>query len=250
MYIKPIDSIDETLIEQEWDAVAAFRDDIIRAGRDISLVDVTEPFVLETISRDDIKSVVDCGCGTGHLSYLMVEKLKKHVVGIDISGNSIKIAKKNYCENEDLSFIKTSIRHYAERGGKFDACVANMVLMDMVDVNSNLSAMYQMLNPKGLFCFTITHPCFWPIYWEYFKEPWFEYSAELCIRAPFQISSSLVGHTTHIHRPLTKYISMCQSAGFEIIRLEELYPKSSHLEYDYKYDFPRFMGFVCQKGIR
>ena len=100
----------------------------------------------------------------------------------------------------------------------------------------------------GYFCFTITHPWFWPVYWNYNNEKWFNYDSEIYIKAPFKISDYLVGaETTHIHRSFTRYFSVCSKAGFDIVNIKELYPKSSHLELNYSYDYPRFMGFVCKK---
>ena len=34
---------------------------------------------------------------------------------------------------------------------------------------------------SGVFIFSITHPCYWPIYWNYYKEDWFDYNKELNI---------------------------------------------------------------------
>lgn len=247
MYIKPVNSINDRMIEQEWDLIAELRDEIIRTGKDISLLDVTEPFILESVCSYNVNRILDCGCGTGHLSYLFAQKMQKKVDGIDMSGKCIEIAKCNYSHVPNLTFFKESIIDYSNREIIYDACFANMVLMDMMNVKDNLNAIYLMLKNRGIFSFTITHPCFWPFYCNYFNEPWFDYRSEISIKAPFQVNNNLIGHTTHIHRPLSKYISLCQEVGFEIIKIEELYPKSSHMELSYKYDYPRFLGFLCQK---
>lgn len=247
MYIKPVDSFNDNIIEQEWDTIADVRDRLIHSGQDISLLDVTEPFVLEVISRDDIRSVLDCGCGSGHLTQIIANKLKKSTVGIDISGKSIDLAEKHYGRSDNVSFIKSSIIHFAKHKISFDACVANMVLMDISEIRQNLVAIYSLLNTNGTFCFTITHPCFWPIYWEYFKEPWFNYGSEICIKAPFYVNGEFLGETTHVHRPLSSYITICKEVGFTIEHIKELYPLNSHLDLNYHYDYPRFIGFICRK---
>lgn len=247
MYIKPVASINDNIIEQEWDEIADIRDKLIQSGQDISLLDVTEPFILEVISPDKIRTVLDCGCGSGHLTQIIANKLKKTVVGIDISGRSISIAQEHYGDHNNLSFLKSSIIHFAKHDINFDACIANMVLMDIADIKRNLIAIYNLVKPNGLFCFTITHPCFWPIYWEYFKEPWFNYGAEICINAPFSVNGKYVGKTTHVHRPLSTYTSLCKEVGFSVEDIKELYPLNSHLDLNYHYDYPRFIGFICRK---
>lgn len=247
MYIKPVEAINDSIIEQEWDDVAIYRDHLIQSGQDVSLLDVTEPFILKAVSCKEIQTVLDCGCGTGHLTQIIANKLKKSVIGIDISGKSIDLAEKHYGNNDNLTFLKSSIVHFAKHDVSFDACIANMVLMDIAELKRNLAAVFNLLKPNGTFCFTITHPCFWPIYWEYFNEPWFNYESEIYIKAPFYVNGKRIGQTTHVHRPLSTYISLCKDVGFTIKEIQELYPLSSHLDLNYHYDYPRFIGFVCQK---
>lgn len=248
MYIKPVESVDEKIIEKEWDDVAEIRDKFIQRGEDISLLDVTEPFIMKCIGDNDAKTALDCGCGTGHLSYLISQKLGKIVTGIDISSKCINRAEANYNDIPNLKFIRRSIIQHTDYKIKYEMCFANMVLMDLTDLKSNVESINKMLCLNGFFYFTITHPCFWPIYWDYFNQDWFEYNSEIYIKAPLQIRNNIVGYTTHIHRPLSNYINICLKAGFTIIKIEELFPISSHLELDYKYDYPRFIGVICKKN--
>ena len=126
------------MIEKEWDNIAEVRDQIIQSRKDISLLDVTEPFIMESIGTlysSKSVHVLDCGCGTGHLSHLICKKLNKKVTAIDISGKSINLAKKNYeYSNNNLNFIKASICDYEKHNKQHDICVANMVLMDVLDL--------------------------------------------------------------------------------------------------------------------
>lgn len=124
-----------------------------------------------------------------------------------------------------------------------------MVFMDVVNIEEVISSIYNIINENGYLCFSITHPCFWPIYAGYFDSEWFEYNSEICIRAPLNINKCTIGTTTHIHRPLERYISLCQSVGFKIKLIEELYPYSIKDNVDYNYKYPRFLGIVCQKIV-
>ena len=58
-------------------------------------------FVLNKISADDI--VLDLGCGYGRVAFRLSEKAKK-VVGIDISKDNIKLAKKSIGNNKRCEF--------------------------------------------------------------------------------------------------------------------------------------------------
>lgn len=49
------------------------------------------------------KNILEVGCGTGELSYLINKKYKKNVLGIDVSEEAIKFANENY-KNLNLQF--------------------------------------------------------------------------------------------------------------------------------------------------
>ena len=239
--------INDHMIEQEWDRVADNRFNMIIREEDSSLSEITEPYIMNSLIDEKAEKIIDCGCGVGHLSYLLSEKLHRDVIGIDLSGKSIDLAIKHYGITDKRKYIKTSIIDYAQNHiNHFDACVANMVLMDLHDLDSNIQAIGNLLKNQGQFSFTIIHPCFWPIYWNYFNEPWFNYQDEIYIKAPFKINEVIVGQTTHIHRPLEKYILLCQKTGFQIIEIKELYSPDIKEKSIYKY--PRFLGFVCKKS--
>ncbi len=248
MYFKPIEStnsIDEAVLAQEWDGIAQERAYLIQSGTDISLLDVTEPFVIKNICQYQPTSILDCGCGTGHLSALIAKKLNIPVDAIDFSGVSIDIAKQEYTDINDLNFYRSSILSHSKLKKSYECCIANMVLMDITNLEDNLKAIRKMLKDTGVFVCTITHPCFWPIYWNYFNEQWFDYNKEICIKAPFKVNGKILTETTHIHRPLENYLSCFEKSGFKLKEVHELYPTSSHLEIGYSYNYPRFIGFVC-----
>lgn len=247
MYLKPISLLSEEKIEHDWDLVAEERDYLIQEGKDISLINITEPFILKKLKKYQPNYILDCGCGTGHLSNLITQKLQIKVDAIDISGKSINIASEKYKDNHYLNFHKNSIIEQGKSKNEYYACISNMVLMDTINLEENLDAIYKMLKSDGKFIFTITHPCFWPIYWNYFKEPWFDYSKEIFIKAPLKINNNTMAETTHIHRPLNMYISNLKKAGFKIISIEELNSHNFTSNTNHPYNYPRFMGFVCQK---
>ena len=247
--MQPIYNKTEKEIASEWDNISIKREKLIYLGGDISFNNVTKPYILHSldmVSKND--SVLDCGCGTGALSFSIIEQAKQ-VIGIDSSENSIAIAKKKYKDISNLFFKKSSIMEYAQNNISSSLyCVANMVLMDILDLKGNIEAINKILFNNGILVLTITHPCYWPIYWKYFNEPWFDYSKEIIIEAPFIISGSdSLGISTHVHRPLDMYINMLIRCGFKIISLEELYPNNTVINKNYSYKYPRFIGIKCQK---
>ena len=116
-----------------------------------------------------------------------------------------------------------------------------MVFMDDPEWKDSLIHIVEMLAPKGRLLMTITHPCFWPKYWGYQDEPWFNYSEEIFIQGDFSITmEKQIGITTHIHRPLSSYLSTLIQTGLKIEKIAELTSEKAMPSTD-KQKYPRFI---------
>ena len=231
-------------IAEEWDKVCEKREQIINQGKDISLKYVTVPCIIKNLNEEKPKAVLEVGCGTGFLAN-EISKCCEYCYGIDASSKSIKIAKDKY-KKSNIVFKESIISEFATEN-RFDSCVANMVFMTDPEWLKSLKNIYEHLNIGGSLFIMITHPCFWPFYWEYANKSWFDYSKEIYIENEFHTSfSGSIGITTHIHRPLDYYFQNIKSVGFDIERIEEPMPISGTPS-EYKFDFPRFLLFKCRK---
>lgn len=235
-------------IASEWDKIAHLRYQQITNGQDVSFEHVLLPSILSLSAHSDHSQIIDVGCGIGVLSEFLFQKSSR-LVGVDLSLENIQIARQRLKHNEQTSFIQATIEDYArDVDNRFTLAVANMTLMTGLSLTAMVKAVHKVLVPDGHFIFTITHPCFWPLYWGYAEEDWFDYNKEIIIEAPFKITldsnQNLV--TTHIHRPLENYIKALHTAGFVIDELIEPMPKPEieHL-YPEPWKYPRFMGFRC-----
>lgn len=232
-------------IKQEWNDICDKRQEIIDNGQDISLVYVTSPCILNSLNNDTPKAILDVGCGSGYLTNQLAS-ICETCYGIDISNRSVDIAKSKYKQN-NLFFINSSISEF-NTNIKFSHCVSNMVFMTDPDLKKSLKNIYELLDDNGILLAMITHPCFWPKYWKYQDEDWFDYNKEIFIQHNFKTSlSNSLGVTTHIHRPLYQYINEIISTGFEIICIEEPYPIET-VPSNYIYEYPRFLFIKCKKA--
>jgi SAM-dependent methyltransferase len=191
---------------------------------DRNYIDVIKPTALKLIRDSNPLSVLDIGCGIGDIAKaLSVEH--GQVVAIDPSETSIQIAKSRSPSN--VEFIVSSIEDYRSHQ-VFDAVLANMVLMDVIDLNSFLAVARKVVSNNGVFVFSITHPCFWPEYYGYSDAEWFSYSRELIIEAPFRISDDLGSQliSTHVHRPLETYVRQLNNHGFRVQSFLEPLPSN------------------------
>lgn len=236
--------VSERDISKEWDSICEARNRTIIEKKDVSLLYVTAPCIINNVKNDLPTKILDVGCGTGYLTNQLSDFVDK-CYGIDISKKSIEIARKQYCKN-NLTFLHANINDFSHKE-EFDSCVSNMVLMTDPEWMKSLSNIYRVLYPKGTLFIMITHPCYWPKYWGYQDEPWFDYNSEIFINKEFSISMVKdIGMTTHIHRPLTQYFNVLIKTGFIIEKIEEPYPVAK-TPLGYQFEYPRFLFLKCRK---
>lgn len=126
-----------------------------------------------------------------------------------------------------------------------------MTLMTVPDLRGFAKSLATLLQTGARFVATLTHPWFWPRYWGYEQEPWFRYEMETFVEAPFVISRCRTDiRTTHIHRPLARYVNVFAEEGFQLNALVEPMPAAEiQALYPAPWQFPRFMGLRWEKVI-
>lgn len=234
-------------IYAEWDALAPIRLKQILSGKDLTFKYVLSPLMHDLVAMEGAKSILDIGCGVG----VLTEELARgnaDVVGVDPSRVSIELAREMF--GKSATFRRGSAEWYASVTKKrFSVIVANMVLMDALDLSSFVNAVAGLLRRGGVFIFSITHPCFWPTYYGYSEESWFHYNQELIVESPFKISNQqdCQLNSTHIHRPLEKYVDEFVKAGLVVDGLFEPYPTSDIGKlYPKPWRFPRYLVGRCR----
>jgi ubiquinone/menaquinone biosynthesis C-methylase UbiE len=238
-------------IAAEWDKIAPIRLKQIEGGQDLSFRNILLPTIL-TLSADiEAEKVLDVGCGTGFITAELALR-HRHVIGIDPSKESIKLAQRKFGHLPNIRFDNASAEEFTKKFERnyFPIIVANMTLMNALSLQAILQAVSEMLSSGGIFIFTITHPCFWPFYWRYADASWFDYKKELTIEAPFRISLDQEANiiTTHIHRPLEQYIDSLLSCGLTIEYLLEPTPPIQIMQqYPEPWEYPRFLAARCKK---
>ena len=231
-------------VEVEWDDVADLRRRQLAQGHDLSFDHVLAPSVFGLLSDCDLLQVADLGCGTGVLTAKLAAKCEQ-VVGIDLSSRSIAMAREDFGHHDNLQFRAGSVERFADvwRGPPFTVAVANMTLMDCLDLDAFLKAASRLLVDGGALIATVTHPFFWPRYWGYDSAEWFSYAQEIIIESPFRISTEVSSYmTTHVHRPLSMYVETMSRNGLSIERMIEPIPSEQAEElFPSPWEFPRFL---------
>jgi len=250
--IKLVDKQTDEGLAAEWDKLAPYREELISSGRDLSYHRILSPSLRSMLTdlAEFPARVLDVGCGTGKfLETLAIDNPTGRFVGIDPSSTSINVATSRPKPSDNIEFRACSAEDFAtddSRHGTYDGVIANMLLQNVADLDDVLAACRLLLKAGGVFIFAISHPCFWPRYWGYDEEPWFEYDKELWIEAPFRTSLSATVdptlRTTHVHRPLHRYLNGLGNAGMTLEKIAEPIPDDGiEGAYPVAWEFPRFL---------
>jgi 2-polyprenyl-3-methyl-5-hydroxy-6-metoxy-1,4-benzoquinol methylase len=234
--VKFRDRKNEADIVREWDSIAPIRDRQVAMHQDASYERVLEPWILERVDRLAATKIVDVGCGTGRLTSKMRRRAAV-ALGIDPSAVSIDLARTH---DDVTQFEVATAEEWVRRSSdtRFDLAVANMVLMDALDLDGIVGALTTLAR-GGTVLATIAHPAFWPIYWDYATIEGFSYLSETVVETQFRTSSMSYGlAATHVHRPLETYLRTFGRHGLELTGFEELRGPESIDAFPY----PRFIG--------
>lgn len=120
------------------------------------------PFVVEalpTFKLCRIKHVLDLGCGAGrHCVYLA--KNNFDVVGVDVSGSALRLAKKWALEEnlKNVTFTQASMTNIPFSDCHFDAVVSISVIHHALkrDIIKTINEIYRILKRNGLFLTNLT----------------------------------------------------------------------------------------------
>ena len=239
-------------LAMEWDKLAAERHRQIASGEDLSFDHVVVPASLDLFEAADASVVLDIGSGTGDFTARLA-RVAKRVIGVDPSAANIAIARSVCREMTGVQFVQSTLEEagVSLRKEKATAAIAVMSLMTTPDLKVFARTTATVLERGARFIATLCHPCFWPRYWGYDSNPWFSYSKEIFIEAPFVISGHRTDiRTTHIHRPLDRYVDAFSDAGFMLEALvEPMPPVEIQNLYPAPWAFPRFLGLRWVKAM-
>jgi SAM-dependent methyltransferase len=237
---------------EAWDRNAPFRHEQLISKKDTTFWELLVPHLLEllsAVSGGEKPSLLDVGCGTGVFTKILSERFA-NVVGVDPSGESIKIARE-YNDNDNTSFYCGAIEDYNQKSpGLFDIVLAHMTLHAVEDLHAALDAIYEQLKAEGTFVFSLPHPCFYPIIKEkYFND--YHYMVSSFDQIPFKINKNdpLPSYTPYYHRSLSDYTSMLERSNFVIKKMTEPFPGEELMsKYMRSWFSPGFLVFVCEKN--
>jgi SAM-dependent methyltransferase len=183
--------------------------------------------------------VLDVGCGHGWLAQAMLAA-GAGVTGIDGSTEMLARARR-LCPRAE--FIEWDLAQgLPPLAATCDRILANMVLMDIPNIQALLKAVRQSLSAAGKFIFTLPHPCFFQQKSERDPATGQMFCRVIGYLQPevWQIAS--FGGHRHYHRSLTDYFEALRGNHLAVTRLYEppqmAYSASNE---DFRQKIPKFL---------
>lgn len=231
-----------------WGGVAKWYEDLLQ-GEGTYQKEVILPNVLRLLDLKPGVKVLDLACGPGFFSKEFIKKGAK-VIGVDISGEFIEIARQSaqggefYVSSADkLPFIKS---------GSMDTVVIVLALQNIEETGATLKECSRVLKDGGTLSLVLNHPVFrnpkvtsWG--WDpsagsgqvpltgstnsphrglgratgtqYRRVD--EYLSESKVKIQMHPGDNPSDVTLSFHRPLQYYFKLLGKAGFVVMRLEE-----------------------------
>lgn len=250
--IRPCAAKTHAELAREWDQLAEERHRQIAAGEDLSLEHVVLPMTRRLLEDANRTVILDIGSGTGEFTAQLAQVAGK-VIAVEPSRASTALARRVCQFAQNVRFVEAPLEEAAGSldEGPVTAAVALMTLMTAPDLRGFAKALAAVLRVGAQFVATLTHPWFWPKYWGYEEESWFQYEVETFIEAPFAITKRRTEIiTTHIHRPLEQYVNVFAEERFRLDALAEpMPPPEVQALYPAPWQFPRFLGLKWEKIV-
>ena len=103
------------------------------------------------IELNNVKRVLEVGCGIGKLSAYLVKKYKWEVTGIDLDPEQVERARKDNKGIENLIFLEADATRLPFEDSEFDIVLSFDVLHHIPDWNKALEEISRVLKPKGFY---------------------------------------------------------------------------------------------------
>jgi trans-aconitate methyltransferase len=229
---------------ERWDKIADIRHRQIESGIDITFSEVFLPYYAKLVGSLQPTSLLEVGCGTGHLSAAL-EKAVPSVVALEPSSGMHRVAQ-DVLRGTRVELLNFSIQDY-RANRSFEMIISHMCAQVVDDLDSFLGSITSHMNGQSLLAVTIPHPCFYNEYKRLFAPGDYKYMCESRKTISFTITRDPLTRITGIpysHRPLSTYFAHFKSYGLRVVNFEEIFPEPRIQGlYTAKWDAPRYCVF-------
>lgn len=142
----------------DYDKFAKERQSQLKKGEKRPHRFIEKPMMRELLPSLAGKKVLMLGCGTGEESIMLREFGATEIIGIDLSEESIKLAKQSYSNCE---FIVADMHTLPFEDNTFDFVYSSLAIHYSNDPEGVYKEIYRVLNKNGQLLFSVGHPLRW-----------------------------------------------------------------------------------------
>ncbi len=214
-----------------WGKVAGWYDTLLEDSEDTYQIKVIKPNLFRMLGVRPGTEILDVGCGQGFFAR-EIASLGAKVLGIDVGGELIKMAKSRAGQNE--TYLTLSAENMKGLlSGRFDAAICVLALQNIKNFQAALSECFRVLKPKGRLLLVLNHPSFrvpTASAWGYDEKANVQYRRiEKYLSQITQEVDMTQGQkdenkkkfTYSFHRSMQDYFKTFNKTGFCVSRLEE-----------------------------
>lgn len=222
-----------------WDGAAEEFASFFAENNEFYHTHIINPCLMDLVGETTGKTVLDLGCGEGHLARQLVDMTSRNIriIAVDASAKMIQIAKKSADYADCVTFQQADAGDLAKfESDSFDIAICNMALMDIKNYRQAIQEVSRTLKPGGVFVFSILHPCFFTPGSEWLRDQGGRISAwkvdnyHLGLAWKSTVKSGMKKKTYCFHRTLEDYCAVLGECGFAIVGIREPIPSKKLLE--------------------
>lgn len=244
-----------------WSEIAAHYHQFVDSPSDKLRTELLYPTLWKIMTPLQGKQVLDIGCGNGFFAYHTAQKGAK----VDAFDNAamVSIARQHFAQT-DIKYIthdaNVPLPYFPDT---YDFIVANLVLMDMENIEGVLQEVRRLIKPTGQILLSILHPCFTPPVGKFRRGIKGRINQDLAYfhlknyfqapkSTPKQSFGTKIPATNYYHRTLSAYLHLFRQSGLTMIDMFEPKPddvfikKYPHFFHAQKISI--FAVFILQKN--
>lgn len=214
-----------------WGKVAGWYNNLLEENEDTYQEQVIKPNLLRVLNIKSGEEVLDAGCGQGYFAR-EIAKAGAKVLGVDVAGELVKIAKEKSGANEKY-LVLSAEKLININDKKFDAAICVLALQNIKNLQAAVAEISRVLRPGGRCVVVLNHPAFrvpTASSWGFDEQGGVQYRRiDKYLSEITQAVDMTQGvsdpkkkkFTYSFHRPLQVYFKTFAKAGFSVARLEE-----------------------------